>query len=130
MAVIVTGELTMYDIRTTWKGTAGQALTAGWSVYLKIADGLVWPCINLENTYCHGWVLTSCLAGETVTIVTGCRMKTDQIERPGYHAGVGQEATGTAPSSLASHSAFGEDVGFATHVDQLWLTVTAPAGEM
>jgi len=127
---IVTGNITMYDIRTTFKGVAAQALTAGWSVHIKIADGLVYPCITGENTVLHGWALTTVATGETVTIVTGCRMKTDQTERPGYRASVGAPATGSAPSSIAAFTATGVCGGFATGDDELWLTTPTPTAEI
>ncbi len=134
---IVTGNVTMYDIRTTFKGVAGQALTAGWSVHIKTADGLIWPCIIGEATVCHGWVLTSCLAGETVTIVTTCRMKTDQLEVPGRMAGIGGPATGSAPSTIATFTGVGVDVGFGiasrggvTNTDELMLFIPPAAAEL
>lgn len=134
---IVAGNITMYDIRTTFKGVAGQNLTAGWSVHIKIADGLVWPSITGENTVCHGWVLTSVLAGETVTVVTTCRMKTDQLERPGYQASVGAPATGSAPSTIVGFSTVGVEVGFGvasrggiTGTNELLLFIPTPTTEI
>lgn len=127
---VVTGNIVMYDMRTTWKGVAAEAITAGWSVHLKIADGLIYACITGENDVCHGWALTTVAAGEKLTVVTTCRMRTDQTERPGYRAGVGNEGTGSAPSTIASHMAVGMVVGWAVEDDLLWLTVPVQTKEI
>lgn len=126
MAVACLG-ITGYDIRTTWKGVAAEALTMGMSVYLSAADTLI-RRVDGVNTVCHGWALTTVAEGETVTIVTACRMEVDTAQIPGRRAAVGNIGAGTAPSTTFAGT--GLTVGFGITTDQVWLHVPQQAAEV
>ena len=121
MAVTCLG-ITMYDIRTTWKGVAAEAITMGMSVYLSTADGRI-HFVDGTNSVCHGWALTSVLLGETLTIVTACRMNTDAAEVVGQRVRVGNAGAGSAPSSTLVAGVY---CGFALDADSLWLSIESP----
>lgn len=72
MAVVCSG-VSMYDIRTTIKAVAAEAIGLGESIYIS-TDGLAYVVDNGKNDVCHGWALTAAAAGATLTIVTTCRM--------------------------------------------------------
>ncbi len=126
MAILCTG-ITMYDIRTTWKGVAFEAITMGMSVYLSAADLRI-RRVDGVNTICHGWALTTVGAGEMLTVVTACRMEVDTAQVPGRRAAVGAIGAGTAPSTTFAGT--GITVGFGINVDDIWLHVPQQAAEV
>ena len=123
MAVLCTG-ITMYDIRTTIKAVAAEAIGYGESVYIG-SDGLVYVIDGVYAAVCHGWALTAAAIGATLTIVTTCRMNVDTAQIPGAAAQVGAVAGGSPPSTTLT----GIAVGFAISTSKLFLNVPTPAGD-
>lgn len=123
MAVVCTG-ITMYDIRTSIKAVAAEAIGYGESVYIG-SDGLVYVLDGVYADVCHGWALTAAAVGATLTIVTTCRMDVDTTQIPGAQAQVGAVAGGSAPSTTLT----GIAVGFAITTSKLFLNVPTPAGD-
>ena len=78
MAVVCTG-ITMYDIRTSIKAVAAEAIGYGESVYIG-SDGLVRALDGVYAAVCHGWALTAKALGGALTIVTTCRMDVDTAQ--------------------------------------------------
>ena len=123
MAVVCTG-ITMYDIRTSIKAVAAEAIGYGESVYIG-SDGLVRVLDNIYAAVCHGWALTAKAVGGTVTIVTTCRMDVDTAQIPGAQAQVGAVGGGSAPSTTLT----GIAVGFAITTSKLFLNIPPPAAD-
>lgn len=123
MAVVCTG-ITMYDIRTSIKAVAAEAIGYGESVYIS-TDGLAYVLDNGKADVCHGWALTAAAVGATVTIVTTCRMDVDTTQISGARANVGAVAGGSAPSTTLT----GIAVGFAITASKLFLNVPTPAAD-
>ena len=121
MAVVCAG-ITAYDLRVSVKGVSGEALTYGESVYIA-ADGLIYAVDNGKNDVCHGWVLKTCAAGVTVTVVNKCRMRSETAQTPGQRAFTGAVAGGSAPSTTL---AAGVVVGYAITTDLLMLEAQMP----
>ncbi|GAG37922.1 unnamed protein product, partial [marine sediment metagenome] len=88
----------MYDLRTTLKAEAGEAIGHGQSVFIA-QDGLVYLCDNASGDLCHGWALTARASGGMVTIATACRMKVDLVQQIGAIVYSGELGGGTAPST-------------------------------
>ena len=121
MTVVCEG-ITMYDIRTTWKGFAGEAITYGMSVFVA-QDGLVYRCDNGSGDLCHGWAFKSAVAGAMVTVVTACRMEVDTLQTIGARLYSGEEINGSAPSTTLTPD--GIICGFGLTADSVWAHVTA-----
>ena len=111
--------ITMYDMRTTIKAVAGEALGYGRGVFVA-QDGLAYHCDNASGAVLHGWALKATAVGVTVTIVTCCRMETDAVETIGARAYAPEVAGGSAPSTTV---VAGTLVGFAITVDRVWVQV-------
>lgn len=126
MAVACEGIL-FYDIRTTIRGEAGEALTAGESVYFRNADGDVMAVDNGKSDVCHGWVLEDAADGDAVTVVTTCRMQVDTVQTRGARLYTGAVAGGSAPSTTLA--AVGVVVGFAITTTQIFCNVPTPAAD-
>jgi len=116
--------ITMYDIRTTWKGVAQETIAMGMSVYLSSADNDI-RRLDAVNGQCHGWALESVVAGETLTIVTACRMTVDLVQVPGRRACVGNVA-GCPSTTWAGTLA----VGFGLSTTTIWLHVPMQVAEV
>ena len=99
----------------------------GMSVYLSAADLRI-RRVDAVNTICHGWALTTVAAGETLTVVTACRMEVDTAQIPGRRAAVGAVGAGSAPSTTFAGT--GITVGFGINVDDIWLHVPQQAAEV
>lgn len=123
MAVVCTG-ITMYDIRTSIKAVAAEAIGYGESVYIS-TDGLAYVADNGKSDVVHGWALTAKAVGGTVTIVTTCRMDVDTTQIAGAMAYSGAVAGGSAPSTTLA--AVGVVVGFAITSSKLFLNVPTPS---
>lgn len=113
----------MYDIRTTIKAEAAEAIGLGESVYIS-NDGLAYLVDAGKNDVCHGWALTAKAAGGTVTIVTTCRMDVNTAQTPGAQAFTGAQAGGSTPTTTLGT---GIVVGFAITTGKLFLNVPNPA---
>lgn len=123
--VVVCNGITMYDMRTTLKREAGEAITMGHSVWIDTA-GLAWNCDNTQDAIVHGWALFTVADGEMLTIVTTCRMEVGTAQTIGnmvYTGNVG--TTGSAPSTTAA--AYGIVCGFAYKADAVFVFVPIPA---
>jgi 3D (Asp-Asp-Asp) domain-containing protein len=123
MAVVCEG-ITMYDIRTSIKAVAAETIPLGASVYVS-SDGLAYVVDNGKADVCHGWSLEAAVVGDTITIVTTCRMDVDTAQTPGARANVGAVAGGSAPST--THA--GIAVGFAVTTSRLLLNIPTPAAD-
>ena len=110
----------MYDIRTSWKGVAGEAITYGMSIFVA-QDGLVYRCDDGSGDLCHGWALQSQVAGGMVTGVTACRMQVDTVQVMGAMVYSGENADGSAPSTTLA--ADGIVVGFGLTAGSVWVHV-------
>uniref|UniRef100_A0A6M3M0J6 Uncharacterized protein n=1 Tax=viral metagenome TaxID=1070528 RepID=A0A6M3M0J6_9ZZZZ len=124
MAVASTG-ITMYDIRTTLKVPAVEAITQGMSVYID-ANGANRVDAG-KSDVCHGWALTTVAAGVDVTIATTCRMNVDTAQTPGARLYTGNVAAGSAPST--TFAAVGVVCGFAVTATQVFCNVPTPAAD-
>lgn len=122
MAVTCSG-ISMYDIRTSIKAEAAEAIGLGESVYIS-NDGLAYLVDNGKNDVCHGWALTAKAAGGMVTIVTTCRMDVNTAQTPGAMAYTGAQAGGSTPTTTLGT---GIIVGFAITTGKLFLNIPNPA---
>lgn len=122
MAVVCSG-ISMYDIRTTIKAVAFEAIGLGESVYIS-TDGLAYLVDNGKSDVCHGWALTAAAEGAPLTIVTTCRMDVAVDQTIGARAYTGAQAGGSAPTTTLGT---GIVVGFAWQVRRLFLNVPMPA---
>lgn len=113
-----------YDMRTTLKGPAAEAISMGESVYIS-SDGLVYVCDNGKNDVCHGWALKDYAIGEMVTIITQCRMKVDATQTPGARLYSGAVAGGSAPSTTLAVT--GVVCGYAVTTELVYCNVPTPA---
>ena len=118
----------MYDIRTTFKGVAGEAIGYGQGVFIA-QDGLIYLVDNASGAIIHGWALTARVAGGMVTVVTCCRMEVDTVQTIGARVNAPETGGGSAPSTTV---ALGSLVGFAITADRVWVqvpqqTIDAPA---
>lgn len=125
MAVASEG-ITMYDIRTTIKRAAAEAITQGMSVYIH-TDGLAYRVDAGKSDVVHGWALTTVAAGVELTIVTTCRMEVDTTQTIGARIYTGAVAAGSAPSTTLA--ATGVVCGFAISADQVFCNVPTPAAD-
>ena len=125
MAVASTG-ITMYDIRTTIKLTAGEAITQGMSVRIAAA-GTAWRVDAGQSDVVHGWALTTVGAGDEITLATTCRMNVDTAQAPGARLYTGNVAAGSAPST--TFAAVGVICGFAVSATQVFCNVPEPAAD-
>lgn len=116
----------MYDIRTTIKAVAAEAIDMGDSLYIS-TDGLAYVVDNGKSDVCHGWALTAAAVGASVTIVTTCRMDVATAQTIGARAYTGNVATGSAPSTTLA--AVGVVVGYAWQANRLFLQVPTPAAD-
>lgn len=123
MAIICNG-ISMFDIRTTLKREAGEAITMGHSVWID-TDGLVWNCDDTKTTIVHGWALTTVALGDMLTIVTTCRMEVGTTQIIGNMVYTGNVSGGTAPSTTLA--ANGIPCGFAFKADAVFVFVPIPA---
>lgn len=123
MAIVCEG-ITMYDIRTTIKAVAAEAIGYGESVQLA-NDGLAYLVDNGKSDVVHGWALTAGAAGATITIVTTCRMDVDTVQVPGAMCYTGSVAGGSVPSTTLA--AAGVICGFALTTTRIFLNVPTPA---
>lgn len=124
MAVVCSG-VSMYDIRTTIKAVAAEAIGLGQSIYVS-TDGLAYVVDNGKNDVCHGWALTAAAAGAPLTVVTTCRMDVAVDQTIGARAYTGAQAGGSAPTTTL---ATGIIVGYAWQVRRLYLQVPNPAAD-
>lgn len=115
-----------YDMRTTLKGVAAEALGMGESAYIH-SDQLVYLVDNGKSNVCHGWALKDYAAGDIVTIVTQCRMKVDIVQTPGARLYTGAFAGGSAPST--TFAATGVVVGYAITDEMIYCNVPTPAAD-
>ena len=123
--VLCTG-ISMYDIRTTIKAVTVEAVGLGESVYIA-NDGLAYVVDNGKSDVCHGWALEAAALGDTVTIITTCRMDVDTTQTIGARAYTGSVAGGSPPSTTLA--AAGVVVGFAWQANRLFLQVPTPAAD-
>ena len=124
MAVVCSG-IAGYDIRTSIKAEAAEAIGVGESVYVS-ADGLAYLVDNGKSDVCHGWALTAAAAGTMVTIVRTVRMDVTTAQTIGARAYTGAVAGGSAPSTTLGA---GIVVGFAWQANRLSLEVPVPAAD-
>lgn len=125
MAVASEG-ITMYDIRTTIRAAAGEAITQGMSVRISAA-GTVWRVDAGKSDVVHGWALTTVATGSMLTIATTCRMEVDTAQTIGARIYTGAVAAGSAPSTTLA--AVGVVCGFAISADQVFCNVPTPAAD-
>ena len=125
MAVASEG-ITMYDIRTTLKVTAGEAITMGMSVRIAAA-GTAWRVDAGQSDVVHGWALTTVAAGDELTVVTTCRQAVDTAQTIGARLYTGNVAAGSAPST--TFAAVGVICGFAVTASQIFCNVPEPAAD-
>jgi len=125
MAVASQG-ISMYDIRTSVKAVAAEAITQGFSCYIH-TDGLAYRCDNGKSDVCHGWALNTVAAGDMVTLVTTCRMEVDTVQTIGARIYSGNVAAGSAPSTTLT--ANGVVCGYAISADQVFANVPTPAAD-
>lgn len=125
MAVASLG-ITGYDIRTTLKVEAGEAITQGMSVRISAA-GTAMRVDAGQSDVVHGWALTTVAAGNNVTLVTTCRMNVDTAQTIGARLYTGNVAAGSAPST--TFAAVGPICGFAVTATQVFCNVPTPAAD-
>ena len=116
----------MYDIRTTIKVPAGEAITSGMSVRVSAA-GTAWRVDAGKSDVVHGWALTTVVTGAELTIVTTCRMEVDTAQTIGARIYTGNVAAGSAPST--TFAAVGVVCGFAVEADKIFCNVPTPAAD-
>ncbi len=117
----------MYDIRTTLKREAGEAITMGHSVWID-TDGLAWNVDSTKYDIVHGWALFTVAESDMLTIVTTCRMKVGTAQTIGNRAYTGAVgSTGSAPSTTLSTD--GIVCGFAYKADAVFAFVPIPAAD-
>ena len=114
----------MYDIRTTIKAVAAEAIGIGESIQIA-NDGLAYLVDNGKSDVVHGWALEAAAAGDTVTYVTTCRMDVGTTQVPGAMCYTGSVAGGSAPSTTLA--AAGPICGFAITTSKIFLNVPTPA---
>lgn len=125
MAVTCDG-IEMYDIRTSIKTVAGEAIGYGESCYIS-TDGEAYVVDNGKSTVVHGWALEAAAEGATITLVTTCRMLVDATQTIGARVYTGAVSGGSAPSTtLASN---GVVCGYAIAADKVFLNVPVPAAD-
>lgn len=115
-----------YDMRTTLKRPAGEALSMGESVYIH-DDGEVYAVDNGKSDVCHGWALKDYAEGDMVTIITQCRMKVAVAQTPGARLYTGNFAGGSPPST--TFAAVGVVCGYAIDTSLIYCNVPTPAAD-
>lgn len=125
MPVICQG-IVMYNIQTTLKGVAAEAISMGESLYIH-SDGLVYVVDNGKYDVCHGWALKDYAEGDKVTILTQCRMIVDTTQTVGARLYTGAVSGGSAPSTTLS--ATGVIVGFAVEAKLIYCRITVPGAD-
>lgn len=125
MAIVCNGVLG-YDLRTSIKAEAGETLTLGQSVYIA-NDGKVYRVDGDKSTVCHGWVLEDAVAGDTITVMTKCRLRVATTQVMGARVYTGAVAGGSAPSTTLA--AAGVIVGVAYKANEVFLQVPVPAAD-
>lgn len=123
MAVVCNG-ISMYDIRTTIKAVAAEAIGVGESIMIR-NDGLAYLVDAGKSDVVHGWALEAAAAGDTITYVTTCRMMVGTVQVPGAMCYTGSVAGGSAPSTTLA--AAGVICGFAITTTRIFLNVPTPA---
>jgi len=116
----------MYNIRTTLKAVAVEAIVMGESVYIH-TDGLAYVVDDGKSDVCHGWALKDTALGEMVTIVTQCRMIVDTTQTIGARLYTGAVSGGSPPSTTLS--ATGVVVGYAVTATRIYCNVPTPAAD-
>lgn len=124
MAVASLG-ITMYDIRTTLKVEAAEAITQGMSVYIN-ANGANRVDAGKSDVV-HGWALTTVAQYDMLTVVTTCRMNVDTAQTPGARLYTGNVAAGSAPST--TFAAVGPVCGYAVTAVQVFCNVPTPGAD-
>lgn len=124
MAVASLG-ISMYDIRTTIKVVAVEAITMGMSVYIN-ANGANRVDVGKDDVV-HGWALTSVAADDMLTVVTTCRMDVDTAQTPGARIFSGNVGAGSAPSTTLLNTT--PACGFAITTTQIFCNVPTPAAD-
>jgi len=114
----------MYDIRTTIKVVAKDAITMGMSVYLD-ANGA--NRCDADWDVVHGWALTTVAVGDMLTVVTTCRMEVDTVQTPGARIFSGNEGAGSAPSTTLLNTT--PACGFAITTTQIFCNVPTPTAD-
>lgn len=126
MAVVCNG-ISMYDIRTTLKRVAGEAITMGHSVWIA-TDGLAYNVDNGKSDLVHGFALFTVAADDMLTIVTTCRMEVGTAQTIGNRAYCGDVGTtGSAPGTGLTNTT--QVCGFAYKADGLFLQVPTPTAD-
>ncbi len=118
--VVVCDGISMYDMRTTFKGVTGEAVGYGEAVFVA-QDGLIYLCDNTSGDLVHGWALTAQPISTMVTVVTSCRMEVDTAQTIGARVYSGEEAGGSAPSTTLTPD--GLVCGIAITAGRVWVTV-------
>lgn len=115
-----------YDMRTTLKGTAAEAISAGESCRIA-ADGLVYIVDNAKSDVCHGWALKDYAIGDQVVLMTQCRMRVATAQTPGARIYTGAVLGGSTPSTTLA--AVGVVCGYAVTTELIYCNVPTPAAD-
>ena len=124
MTTLVARGIKMFDIRTTIKAEAGEAITMGHSVWVD-TSGKAWNIDEIKYDIVHGWALTTVAQGDMLTIVTTCRMEVETTQTIGNKVYTGAESGGSAPSTTLATD--GICCGFAYAANMVFLFVPIPA---
>jgi len=124
MTTLVARGIKMFDIRTTIKAEAGEAITMGHSVWVD-TSGKAWNCDDTQTDIVHGWALTTVEESDMLTIVTTCRMEVATTQIIGNMVYTGEVSGGSAPSTTLATD--GIPCGFAYAANMIFLFVPIPA---
>lgn len=123
MAVTCNG-IEMYDIRTTIKAKAAEAIDIGESC--RIAnDGKIYVVDDGKSDVCHGWPIEAAALDDEIILATTCRMFVDTTQTPGARLYTGAVAGGSAPSTTFATT--GVVVGFAISTSLVFCNIPTPA---
>jgi len=118
--------ITFFDLRTTVKTVAGEAISMGESCYIA-SDGEAYVVDNGKSDVVHGWALNDASENDKITLATTCRMQVDTSQTKGARLYTGSVAGGSAPSTtLASN---GVVCGFAVDTYKIHCQIPTPGAD-